>query len=134
MILTLSFACLISTLAASASLWLYLKLRAEFRRLALQTVNPQQVSELTGALSVRLARCESRLDSADRTRKDHAEWVSQAQSLNLNRRGQVLRLHRRGESAAEIASSLRMGQGEVKLMIKVYELSRNAPGWEENKL
>ncbi len=134
MIFTLSVACLISTLAASISLWLYLKLRSEFRQLAFKTVNPQQISELTGALSVRLGLCESRLDSADRTRKDHAEWVSQAQSLNLNRRGQVLRLHRRGESAAEIASSLRMGQGEVKLMIKVYELSRGNSGHEENPL
>ncbi len=134
MILALCAACLISILSASVSLKLYLKLRAEFRHLSFNTVNPQQVSEMTSALSARLSLCESRLDSADRTRKDHAEWVSQAQSLNLNRRGQVLRLHKRGESAAEIASSLRMGHGEVKLMIKVYEISRGAPGWEENQL
>lgn len=134
MIFTLSLACLVSIFTASASLWLYLKLRSQLRLVALETVNPQQVSELTSGLSARLSLCESRLDGADRGRKDHAEWASQAQSLNLNRRGQVLRLHRRGESAAEIASSLRMGQGEVKLIIKVYEISRAAPGWEENQL
>lgn len=134
MIFTLCAACLISILTAFVSLKFYLKLRAELRQLAFNTVNPQQVSEMTSAISARLSLCESRLDSADRVRKDHAEWVSQAQSLNLNRRGQVLRLHRRGESAAEIASSLRMGQGEVKLIIKVHEISRAAPGWEENQL
>ncbi len=134
MIFALCAAFLISILSASVLLKLYLKMRAEFRCLTFNTVNPQQVSEMTSTLSARLSLCESRLDNADRTRKDHAEWVSQAQSLNLNRRGQVLRLHRRGESAAEIASSLRMGQGEVRLMIKVYEISRDAPGWEENQL
>lgn len=134
MIFALCAVCLFSILTASASLKLCLKLRTELRQLAFNTVNPQQVSEITSALSARLSLSESRLDSADRTRKDHAEWVSQAQSLNLNRRGQVLRLHRRGESVAEIASSLRMGQGEVKLMIKVYEISRDAPGWQETQL
>jgi DNA-binding NarL/FixJ family response regulator len=133
-IFALCAACLISILTASVSFKLYRKLRAELRQVAFKAVNAQQVSEMSSGLSARLSLCESRLASADRIRKDHAEWVSQAQSLNLNRRGQVLRLHRRGESAAEIASSLRMGQGEVKLIIKVYEISRATPGWEQNQL
>ena len=134
MTLALFLVCLLSMLMGAVSLWLYLKLRAELRQVTLKGVNSQQISEMTAALSARLAVCESRLDRADRARKDHADWVSQAQSLNLNRRGQVLRLHRRGESAAEIASSLRMGQGEVKLMIKVYELNRGISGPPENQL
>ncbi len=134
MIFTFFVTCLVSILTASVCLWFVMKLRGELRRLALTSVNPQQVSEMTSAVSARVALCESRLDNGDRSRKDHAEWVSQAQSLNLNRRGQVLRLHRQGESVAEIASSLRMGQGEVKLMIKVYELSRGASEWKENQL
>lgn len=131
--LLLSLACLLSILLASVSLWLYLRQRGQLRSLALQT-NPQQVSEMTSSLSARLALCEARLDSADRSRKDYIDWVSQAQSLHLNRRGQVLRLHRRGDSAAEIASSLHMGHGEVKLMIKIFELSRDASGREQNQL
>ncbi|MBV8865663.1 MAG: hypothetical protein JO210_09750 [Acidobacteriaceae bacterium] len=132
--LLLSLACLFSILLASVSLWLYPRLREQLRNLALQTINPQQVSEMTSSLSARLALCEARLDSADRSRKDYIDWVSQAQSLHLNRRGQVLRLHRRGDSAAEIASSLHMGHGEVKLMIKIFELSRDASGREQNQL
>ena len=83
-------------------------------------ISPDQRAEHT-------ARCiGARLNTMDQSRKEHSEWLSQAESLNLNRRGQVLRLHRRGDSASDIASALRMGKGEVQLMIKVYELSRDS--------
>ncbi len=41
---------------------------------------------------------------------------------NVNRRGQIMRLHRSGESISSIASALGVSQGEVKLMVKVQEL------------
>lgn len=44
--------------------------------------------------------------------------------INLNRRGQVLRLLHRGDQAAEIASTLGISQGEVLLMLKVHQLTR----------
>lgn len=45
--------------------------------------------------------------------------------INLNRRGQVLRLLHRGDQAAEIASTLGISQGEVLLMLKVHQLTRS---------
>jgi hypothetical protein len=46
------------------------------------------------------------------------------QSLNLNKRGQVLRMRRRGETPETIAAALRIPQNEVTLLLKVHELSR----------
>lgn len=54
------------------------------------------------------------------------EWFPEPASVHLNRRGQVLRLYRRGESPEQIASTLSLSQGEVKLIIKVHQLSRPA--------
>jgi DNA-binding NarL/FixJ family response regulator len=67
---------------------------------------------------------ETRLADSENRRQQDAEWLAQAESLNLNRRGQVLRLHRRGEAPSSIASALRLSPGEVKLIIKVFELGR----------
>jgi ATP/maltotriose-dependent transcriptional regulator MalT len=61
-----------------------------------------------------------------------AEWFSDPASVNLNRRGQVLRLYRRGESANEIASSLGVSQGEVKLIIRMHEISRTGSNTEKS--
>jgi hypothetical protein len=42
--------------------------------------------------------------------------------MNLSRRSQALRLFRRGETPEQIASSLRMPAGEVRLLLKVHRL------------
>ncbi len=117
-------ASLLSALSAllTASVWMHLRLRAEFRALSLKAATRDDLIESTGAVAERVADLESRIQSIEESRADHSEWVSQAESLNLNRRGQVLRLHRRGDSVVEIASALRVGHGEVKLMIKIYEI------------
>jgi hypothetical protein len=43
-------------------------------------------------------------------------------SMNLNKRGEALRLHRRGESAEHIAAALQVPRGEVNLLLKVQRL------------
>ncbi len=48
--------------------------------------------------------------------------------VGASRRGQVLRLHRNGESTAEIAETLGVSQGEVNLTLKLQDLfSQTAP-------
>ena len=44
-------------------------------------------------------------------------------NINMSKRGQVIRLHRRGDASAEIASSLGLRRGEVELIIKLQQLS-----------
>jgi hypothetical protein len=115
--------CLLAVLVAAAPLWIYFRLRADFEDLRLTAVRPQHMYQHTGALDGRLATLESRLAELEEMNQRQADWAAQAESLHLDRRGQVLRLYRRGESVAGIASALQMGPGEVHLMIKVYELA-----------
>jgi DNA-binding NarL/FixJ family response regulator len=51
-------------------------------------------------------------------------WAATDVPVNLNRRGQILRLSRKGKSVAEIASDLHVAQGEVELLLKLHDLSQ----------
>jgi hypothetical protein len=42
--------------------------------------------------------------------------------LNLSRRSQALRMHRRGESAEQIASALGVSRQEIQLLLKVHQI------------
>jgi hypothetical protein len=42
--------------------------------------------------------------------------------FNLNKRSQVLRLHRRGEGTEQIAGALEIPRGEVDLLLKVHRI------------
>jgi hypothetical protein len=46
--------------------------------------------------------------------------------LNLNKRSLALRMHRRGESAAQIASALTLPEREVELLLKVQQVYAEA--------
>jgi hypothetical protein len=46
-----------------------------------------------------------------------------AQPLNLNKRGQVLRMRRRGENPETIAAALSIPRNEVNLLLKVHQMS-----------
>jgi len=46
-----------------------------------------------------------------------------AQPLNLTRRGQILRMRRRGEQTETIAAALAVPRNEVDLLIKVHDLA-----------
>jgi len=51
------------------------------------------------------------------------QWVP-AQPLNLNKRGQILRMRRRGERPETIAGALSIPRNEVELLLKVHDLSQ----------
>ena len=48
--------------------------------------------------------------------------VALRSGINLSRRSQALRLYRRGETPEQIASSLMVPTGEVRLLLKVHRL------------
>ena len=118
---------LLAITAAAVSLWLAFRLQSEFNlfsQFTRKAVTEEQFTSGLAALEARLAETEVRLADADARRQQDADWLAQAEGLNLNRRGQVIRLHRRGDSPSSIASALRLAPGEVKLIIKVFELGR----------
>ena len=51
-------------------------------------------------------------------------WASSEIPLNLNRRGQVIRLFRKGKTVGDIAQDLNVSQGEVELLLKVHDLNQ----------
>ena len=46
--------------------------------------------------------------------------------LNLSKRAQALRMHRRGEPLSSIAAALESPQGEIQLLLKVHNLLNKA--------
>lgn len=94
------------------------------------TAEPARLTEVASEIE----QLQKRLVEVEERRSPlAAEWSSEPSSLNLNRRGQVLRLYRRGEPSAQIASALGLSQGEVTLIIKVHELTRSGAGENEKE-
>jgi hypothetical protein len=79
-------------------------------------------------LSTEMQELRERLAERDAERPSPTGWVPEVTGVNLNRRGQVLRLRRRGRTVEEIAATLQLSRGEVELMVKVHELSQRAAG------
>jgi hypothetical protein len=73
-----------------------------------------------------LEEVRARLQELERERRSAAEPGAESESMSLNRRAQILSLHRKGKRVQEIASVLHIPQGEVELMVKVHDLSQSA--------
>ena len=69
------------------------------------------------------------VEAAERWRTEREETVRPVpapvagQPLNLNKRGQVLRMRRRGEKPETIAAALSIPRNEVDLLLKVHQMS-----------
>ncbi len=68
-------------------------------------------------------------EAAERWRAEREETArpspvpTAGQPLNLNKRGQVLRMRRRGENPETIAAALSIPRNEVDLLLKVHQMS-----------
>ncbi len=75
------------------------------------------------------ARLAEVLDATEQLRREREEGAqpspapAAAQPLNLNKRGQVLRMRRRGEMPETIAAALSIPRNEVDLLLKVHQMS-----------
>ena len=107
-------ACCLSGVFLALSLYLLTKRR---QIVSMPAPPPVPAPDLTPALNELRARL---------TELEQAPRYSPDMPVNLNRRGQVLRLLQRGDQASEIASTLGISQGEVLLMLKVHQLTRAA--------
>ncbi len=98
-------------------LWLFVLLKRETRAVALECTERHQ--SLRGAV-------EDLRKQWDQARSELAAGRGSAGlpplRLDLTRRAHVLRLHRSGQSAAQIASVLALPRGEVELLIKIHQL------------
>jgi hypothetical protein len=68
---------------------------------------------------------EARKEELDRQGADHALQTSPRPGINLSRRSQALRLHRKGDSPESIATALQIPRQEVDLLIKIHQIVLN---------
>jgi hypothetical protein len=89
----------------------------------------QKIEELSLALGELRGRVELQEQSPQAR---VPAWPSETSSIQLNRRGQILRLAEKGRSIAEIAGDLGVSQGEVELLLKVQDLGESFPVKKES--
>jgi hypothetical protein len=113
-------ALLLALIAMAVILCVRLKRKAARARGDLEAER-ERLAEIEG-VSRRVNALEARLGELDEKLVPPAAGISLPDSVHLNRRGQILKLHRAGHSAPQIASSLRVSQGEVQLTLKLHTL------------
>ena len=86
--------------------------------------NAAVAANLQVGLGAIAARFESLQQQNDVLRQQPADSVPDVcrTALNLNKRSQVLRMHRRGDPSDQIASILEVPRQEVDLLIKVHRI------------
>jgi len=108
-------------LALGVLLYLYCCLKMEIRAVDRRRVREAPAEPEVRALRQRLEELETR----GRERAPRAEGPSPAAvrpGMNLSRRSQALRLGRQGRTPEQIASSLGMSAGEVRLLLKIHAM------------
>ena len=105
-------------LAAALGVYLYFALKVELRLIVRRSVTRAELDGRLTELVAELEALRARLATVE-ARAAPVDWAPQA--VNLNRRGQVLRLHGKGRTTAEIATDLQISQGEVELLVKLHD-------------
>jgi DNA-binding NarL/FixJ family response regulator len=112
-------------LALGFGVYLYLFLKVELGLLKKRGMTRAEFDARLAELVAEMEALRSRLAAAE-SRAQQQEWTP-PQAVNLNRRGQILRLYEKGRSIADIASDLQISQGEVELLVKVHDWSATSP-------
>ncbi len=126
-ILVWAAALLVPILLAAA--FFFFSLKVDLRLLSKRAVTRAELDKRLMEVVAELETLRTQVAAAE-PRPVPPEWAAvdrPAASLNLNRRGQILRLHGKGRSTAEIASDLQISQGEVELILKVHDWSAASP-------
>jgi hypothetical protein len=117
---------LLAVASALLCLWQFFAFRRELEAARQGLREVDGLAAKVVQLANEVARLSESAKESEPQAKTPAAWPLEAGGMNLNRRGQVLRLYRRGSTVEEIASMLRVAQGEVELMVKVHDLSQAA--------
>lgn len=109
-----------------------LLLRRQVRSLRREAAYERERTQGLELMPKQLEELRARLEQLDERTVPPGGWSPVSESAHLNRRGQVLKLHRGGHSVCEIASNLGVSEGEVRLTLKLHGLLRDQPaGGEE---
>ena len=109
-------------LMAAACVYLFFCLRKQSRVFGQREADGMALTQEINGMVKAMESINLRLEELERRKTITIDGSAEPASVNLNRRGQVLRLSRRGDSAGQIASALGLSQGEVKLTLRVHEM------------
>jgi DNA-binding NarL/FixJ family response regulator len=121
---TMAVAGVSALLLTAAGMYLLFALKPRVRRLEEQAARSEESAVEVANLRAELQKTQAGLRELEAARPSFTDRIPDGAGINMNRQGQVLRLHRRGESIAGIASALRLSGGEVALTLKVHELNQ----------
>ena len=118
-------AALLAGLALSAvGMSLFLLLRAQ----SLLRAADAAVRSKDAVVEASVAELQARLEGLEREVRELERMPdfagdSARTGMNITRRTQILRLHRRGESTEAIAATLGLRRNEVELLVKVHRMA-----------
>lgn len=122
----LVFAALVIALAVAAlfvSLFaIYRTLRVGHRASGMVEEAREEFARSAQAFDSRLTSLAAKFENSPRSHAAEPLPGAPRSCMNLSRRSQALRLHRRGESPAQIARALDLPRQEVDLLLKVHEI------------
>lgn len=118
--------CVFAAVAAIFALG-WLRLRRQIRRLRQELGAEAERTQGLERIPKQIEEIRAALGRLDERTIPPGGWAPASESVHLNRRGQVMKLHRGGHSVAEIASNLGVAEGEVRLTLALHGLLR-APG------
>ena len=127
MIAALPLALLCGISLASAALSLVALLRARFPRGAPGRKALAETGRLGETMQAVQMAVEALSEEVRELRQSPAALPEGAPKpgLNLNKRSQALRMHRRGEPPEQIAAALAVSRQEVDLLLKVHQIVMN---------
>ena len=128
-----STAIVVAMAASGALIALFLSLKKEIAAVERDVRFAREGAGAFDEIQKQIEQIRVQVGELEQRRHPAADWSCEPGSLNLTRRGQVLRLHRRGEPAAQIASALGLSRGEVRLIVKVHEMTRQAAKPEKSR-
>lgn len=107
---------------AGGGLWSLFCFRAWLRAAAQKAAVREEASEAAMAdLRRTIESLEARMEEV-RLQAAPVSQIAPRAGLNLGRRSQALRMHRRGDSADQIAAALEIPRQEVDLLLKVHRI------------
>lgn len=107
----------------SLSLFLFVSVKKENADLRKQlSEERRQINETMDSFRASMSRLELALEDTPEALPVPVFPPPSPVSMNINKRGQALRMHRRGESLEQIASALQMPRSEVELLLKVHRV------------
>jgi len=104
-------------------LYSFFTLKVELAKLDRRHQDRHKTLSLTvSALRAELDRAQARMRELQEHSGMRVPPAPTTSGLNLSKRGQVLQMHRRGQSAEQIAASLALPKTEVDLLLKVHQI------------